>query len=69
MAEMKYCQGPLCHTYQTKDRIYKLEGEKWQTVHKGKNITSLAFANNSIIVGTTDGYYTINRLTGKTTSE
>jgi len=25
---MKYCQGPLCHTYQTKDRIRGPKGAK-----------------------------------------
>jgi len=26
---MKYCQGPLCHTYQTKDRIRGPKGAKY----------------------------------------
>ena len=25
---MKYCQGPLCHTYKTKDRIRGIKGDK-----------------------------------------
>ena len=25
---MKYCQGPLCHTYKTKDRIRGSKGDK-----------------------------------------
>ena len=25
---MKYCQGPLCHTYQTKDRLRGTKGNK-----------------------------------------
>jgi hypothetical protein len=29
MSEMKYCQGPLCHTYQTKDRIRGPKGAKY----------------------------------------
>ena len=28
MSEMKYCQGPKCHTYQTKDRIRGPKGAK-----------------------------------------
>ena len=28
MSEMKYCQGPLCHTYQTKDRKRGPKGAK-----------------------------------------
>ena len=28
MSEMKYCQGPKCHTYRTKDRIRGPKGAK-----------------------------------------
>ena len=28
MSELKYCQGPKCHTYQTKDRIRGPKGAK-----------------------------------------
>ena len=28
MSEMKYCQGPKCHTYHTKDRIRGHKGDK-----------------------------------------
>jgi len=28
MSEMKYCQGPNCHTYRTKDRIRGPKGAK-----------------------------------------
>ena len=28
MSEMKYCQGPRCHTYKTKDRIRGSKGDK-----------------------------------------
>lgn len=55
--------------YQTKDRIYGLEGTKWETIHKGKEISSLAFVNNEIVVGTGNGYYSVNMLTGKTIQE
>ena len=26
---MKYCQGPLCHTYETKDRLRGPKGDKY----------------------------------------
>ena len=29
MSAMKYCQGPKCHTYQTKDRIRGPKGAKY----------------------------------------
>ena len=28
MSEMKYCQGPKCHEYKTKDRIRGMKGDK-----------------------------------------
>ena len=28
MSELKYCQGPKCHTYNTKDRIKGPQGKK-----------------------------------------
>ena len=28
MSELKYCQGPLCHTHKTKDRIRGPKGDK-----------------------------------------
>jgi len=34
MAEMKYCQGPKCHTYQTKDRIRGHKGDKHYETRK-----------------------------------
>ena len=45
---MKYCQGPLCHTYETKDRIRGPKGAKtYQTrrrsnfYHMGGNVCSM----------------------------
>ena len=29
MSEMKYCQGPNCHTYETQDRIRGPKGNKY----------------------------------------
>jgi hypothetical protein len=34
MSEMKYCQGPLCHTYTTKDRIRGSKGDKHYETRK-----------------------------------
>ena len=31
---MKYCQGPLCHTYKTKDRIRGSKGDKHYQTRK-----------------------------------
>ena len=31
---MKYCQGPLCHTYRTKDRIRGSKGDKHYQTRK-----------------------------------
>ena len=31
---MKYCQGPLCHTYTTKDRIRGSKGDKHYETRK-----------------------------------
>ena len=34
MSEMKYCQGPKCHTYRTKDRIRGSKGDKHYETRK-----------------------------------
>ena len=34
MSEMKYCQGPKCHTYKTKDRIRGPKGDKHYETRK-----------------------------------
>jgi len=34
MSEMKYCQGPSCHTYRTKDRIRGSKGDKHYETRK-----------------------------------
>ena len=39
MSEMKYCQGPKCHTYRTKDRIRGPKGAKhYQTRRRSSMI-------------------------------
>ena len=35
---MKYCQGPLCHTYKTKDRIRGPKGDKHYETRKGSHM-------------------------------
>jgi len=34
MSQFKYCQGPLCHTYTTKDRIRGHKGDKHYETRK-----------------------------------
>ena len=34
MSELKYCQGPKCHTYKTKDRIRGSKGDKHYETRK-----------------------------------
>jgi len=34
MSEMKYCQGPKCHEYKTKDRIKGTKGDKHYETRK-----------------------------------
>ena len=34
MSEMKYCQGPSCHEYKTKDRIRGSKGDKHYQTRK-----------------------------------
>ena len=38
---MKYCQGPLCHTYQTKDRIRGPKGNKTYQTRRRSSFYSL----------------------------
>jgi hypothetical protein len=44
----------------TAKAIYKLEGKAWKTMHEGLDMTSLAFSESGITVGTKNGYYTID---------
>ena len=50
---MKYCQGPFCHTYETKDRIRGPKGDKYyqtrrrSSMYYGKgNFCSLSCYND-----------------------
>jgi len=40
MSELKYCQGPLCHTYRTKDRIRGSKGDKHYETRKSSTSSS-----------------------------
>ncbi len=51
--------------YLTADAIYKLEGEKWQKIHEGNNLTAITFKPNEIFVGTSNGYYSIDIYNGE----
>ena len=35
---MKYCQGPLCHTYETKDRLRGPKGAKFYQTRRRSNL-------------------------------
>ena len=37
---MKYCQGPLCHEYKTKDRIRGSKGDKYYETRKSSTSSS-----------------------------
>jgi len=38
MSQMKYCQGPLCHTHKTKDRIRGSKGDKHYETRKRSHL-------------------------------
>ena len=38
MSEMKYCQGPSCHEYKTKDRIRGVKGDKHYETRKRSHL-------------------------------
>jgi hypothetical protein len=53
MSELRYCQGPKCHTYYTQDRLKGMKGSKtYQTRRRsrfyygGKNFCSLNCQND-----------------------
>ncbi len=55
--------------YLTSGAIYRFEAGQWKTLHKGEKLTALAFKSNTISVGTSSGYYTIDIYNGKKTSK
>jgi hypothetical protein len=46
MSEMKYCQGPKCHTYRTKDRIRGSKGDKHYETRKNRHFYNGEFCSN-----------------------
>src|SRR5690606_33917562 len=55
--------------YLTSAGIYRFEGNNWKLLHQGKNLTALTFSPNEIYIGTSNGYYTIDKYIGKKISE
>lgn len=47
--------------YLSSTGIYLLKDDRWIKIHAGSNLTAMAFKGDSIAVGTTDGYYVIDR--------
>ena len=43
---MKYCQGPKCHEYKTKDRIRGIKGDKHYATRKNKSFYNDEFCSN-----------------------
>ena len=38
MSDLKYCQGPDCHTYSTKDRLKGIKGSKTYQTRRRSNL-------------------------------
>ncbi|MCG8310927.1 MAG: hypothetical protein MI975_26295 [Cytophagales bacterium] len=55
--------------YLTTNSIYRLEDGKWNMIHSGDELTALTFKFNEIIVGTGNGFYTIDIFNGKRISD
>ena len=51
---MKYCQGPLCHTHKTKDRI---RGPKGSKHYETRIRTHLAYGDNFCSLGCQDDWF------------
>ncbi|WP_020528904.1 hypothetical protein [Flexithrix dorotheae] len=51
--------------YLTKEELFRLSKGKWESVHQGKAMTSIAFKADEIYVGTKEGFYTISIFNGK----
>lgn len=77
MANLKLPQGTFVEAYVydkkfyylTNDAIYVMENMDWKVLHKGEHLTALSFRNSTIFVGTTDGFYAVDRYDGKTILE
>ena len=46
MSQAKYCQGPKCHTYTTKDRIRGHKGDKHYETRKNRHFYNDEFCSN-----------------------
>lgn len=55
--------------YLTLQGIYRLEGEKWELLHNGQDLTAIAFSSNKLFVATSNGYYSIDKYNGEKISE
>jgi len=46
MSELKYCQGPDCHTYDTKDRLKGIKGSKTYQTRRRSYLLFDEFCSN-----------------------
>jgi len=56
---VKFCVVGNDFYYLSGETLYRLVGQEWKPVHKGKNMTAVAFDADKIYIGTTNGYYSI----------
>jgi len=54
MSAMKYCQGPLCHTYKTKDRI---RGPKGYKQYQTRKRSEMNYNGNFCSLGCQDDWF------------
>jgi len=45
MSQLKYCQGPDCHTYYTQDRLKGIKGSKTYQTRRRSNLLFNEFCN------------------------
>ena len=57
MSEMKYCQGPQCHTYKTKDRI---RGPKGYKQYETRKRSSFPYHNEFCSLRCQDDWFTMH---------
>ena len=77
IANLKLPQGTFVEAYVydkkfyylTNDAIYVMENMDWKVLQKGEHLTALSFRHSTIFVGTTDGFYAVDRYDGKTILE
>lgn len=53
--------------YLTPEQIHRLNGSQFVLMHTGQDMTSLAFRDEEVIIGTKNGYYGISKSNGKET--